>query len=86
MTLSQLRKRIDQLDRRLLALLNQRAHLALRVGLLKRRQDRQLFDPKRERDILRQVAHANAGPLSTHAVRAIYREILRQIRRLEQSV
>lgn len=86
MTLNQLRKRIDQLDRRLLGLLNKRANLALRVGLLKRRQGRQLFDLKREQEILRHMAHANPGPLSTHAMRAIYREVLRQIRRLEQSV
>ena len=81
-----LRKHIDRLDHQLLGLLNKRADLAVRVGLLKKRQGRRLFDPKREQAILRQVTSANHGPLSTRAVRAIYREILRQIRRLEQSV
>ena len=84
-TLQQLRKRIDQVDRRLLRLLNQRAGLALRVGRLKKRHGRSLFDPRRERAILRQLTAANRGPLPAPAVRAIYREILKQVRRLEQS-
>ena len=85
-TLQQLRKRIDQVDRRLLCLLNQRAVLALRVGRLKKRHGRSLFDPRRERAILRQLTRANRGPLPAQAVRVIYREILRQVRRLGQSV
>ncbi len=85
-TLQQLRKRIDRVDRRLLRLLNQRASLALRVGRLKKRHGRSLFDPRRERVILRQLTSANPGPLPAQAVRAIYREILRQVRRLKQSV
>lgn len=85
MTLEQLRKRIDRLDERLLMLLNARGRLALRVGRLKKQQGKRLFDPARERIVLRQALKANGGPLSTRAVRAIYREILKQVRRLEQS-
>ena len=84
-TLQQLRKRIDLVDRRVLRLLNQRAVLALRVGRLKKRHGRSLFDPRRERAILRRLTVANLGPLPAPAVRAIYREILTQVRRLEQS-
>lgn len=85
MTLEQLRKRIDRLDERLLRLLNTRGALALRVGRIKKRRGKRLFDPARERVVLRQLLAANAGPLSARALRAIYREILEQIRRLEQS-
>jgi len=84
-TLSQLRRHIDRLDERLLMLLSQRGELALRVGKIKKRQGKGLFDSARERVILRQVVKANGGPLSGRAVRAIYREILKQMRRLEQS-
>ena len=84
MTLQQLRTHIDRIDHRLLQLLNRRARLAIRVGRLKQQQGRQRFDPKRERAILLRMTHANRGPLSEEAVRAIYREILTQIRRLEQ--
>ena len=84
-TLEQLRKRLDRLDGRLLMLLNARGRLALQVGRIKKRQGKRLFDPARERVVLRQALAANAGPLSARAVGSIYREILKQIRRLEQS-
>ena len=84
MTLEQLRKQIDQVDDRVLRLLNQRASLAKRVGAIKQRQGRRLFDPRRERAILRRLAEANQGPLSERAIHAIYREILQQVRRAER--
>ena len=84
-TLEQLRKRIDRLDERLLMLLNRRGQLALRAGRIKKRRGKRLFDSARERIVLRQLLRANGGPLPPSAVRAIYREILKQIRRLERS-
>lgn len=86
MTLQLLRRRIDRLDARLLRLLNQRARLGLQVGRLKKQHGRRLFDPIRERAILRRLTAKNGGPLSPAAIRAIYLEILRQTRRIEQSV
>lgn len=86
MTLQLLRRRIDRIDSQLLVLLNQRASLAARVGVLKKRNGTRRFDPVRERAILRRMADANGGPLSREAVRTIYREMLRQTRRVEQSV
>lgn len=83
-TLHQLRRRIDALDVRLLRLLTQRAALALRVGRIKRREGWRLVDLAREREILQRMAEASQGPLTPQAVRAMYRTILTQIRRLEQ--
>ena len=85
MNLQGLRNQIDRLDSQLLRLLNRRASLALRVGTLKKRQGRRRFDPQREQEILDRLMWINPGPLAAPAVRLIYREILRQIRRLEQS-
>jgi chorismate mutase/prephenate dehydratase len=84
-TVQQLRNRIDRLDDRMLTLLNQRGRLGLQVGRLKRRNGQRVFDRTREYAILKRLSALNRGPLSPAAVRAIYREILRQIRRLEQS-
>jgi chorismate mutase/prephenate dehydratase len=71
-------------DAHLLTLLNHRAALGLRVGRLKKRHGLRLFDPTREHAILQRMTRANGGPLSAQAVRAIYRAILVQIRRLER--
>ena len=86
MTLEGWRSHIDRIDTHILRLLNRRAKLAIRVGALKKRQGLRCFDPKREHEILRYLTHTNPGPLSATAVRAIYREILRQVRSLERSV
>ena len=80
-----MRQRIDRLDQKLLKLLNARARLALNVGVIKKRNGQTIFDPVRERQILRALSALNAGPLSTKAVHAIYRQILQQVRRLEKS-
>ena len=85
MTLQQLRQQIDRLDRQLLRLLNQRARLGVAVGRLKKRNGLKLFDPVREREILARLAAINSGPLSSAAIRAIYRQILQQTRRTERA-
>jgi chorismate mutase / prephenate dehydratase len=83
-TLEQLRKKIDRIDRQLLQLLNRRASLALQIGRWKRRKDRPIFDGNRENAVLRRTIRSNGGPLSAPAVRAIFREILRTSRRLQK--
>ena len=83
--LQQHRNQIDRIDAHLLRLLNRRARLALQVGRLKKRRGLRVFDSTREQAILRRMSRANHGPLPAQAVRAIYQQILRAIRRLEQS-
>jgi chorismate mutase/prephenate dehydratase len=82
--LAVLRRRIDIIDDRILDLLARRAELALRVGQVKKTTGRRVFDPKRERTVLRRVVAANRGPLSATAIGRIFREIVRQHRRLAQ--
>ncbi len=85
-TLRRLRQRIDMVDVRLLRLLTQRAALALHVGRIKKRKGWRFLDSVREQAILQRMIKANSGPLTPQAVQAIYRTILTQMRRLEQSV
>ena len=85
MTLLQLRRQIDRLDRRLLRLLNQRAQVVRRIRQLKRREGLRPVDPARERAICTRLAAENPGPLTAASVAAIYRVIIRQSRRSAQS-
>ncbi len=80
-----MRKRIDAIDDRILKLLSDRAVLALQVGQVKKAQSKRVFDPKRERDVVRRIAAANHGSLSPTAIKRIFQEIVRQHRRLAQS-
>lgn len=79
-----LRRRIDAVDRRIVALLNERARLAIAVGRAKRGAGwRAVRDAERERDVLDRIAAANGGPLGDEALRAVYRRIIAATRALE---
>src|SRR5688572_27530928 len=83
MSLDDWRSRINNLDTQILNLLNQRAEAALKIGDLKRHSDAPVYSPEREAEVLRRVADANGGPLTTEMARAIWREILSACRALE---
>ena len=77
-----LRERIDALDVKLLALLNERAQCALEIGKVKERQhvdsDHEttvFYRPERVAQILRRLTDHNPGPLSTGDVETLFREI-----------
>ncbi len=82
--LRRLRRRIDAVDRRIVALLNERASLAIAVGRAKRAAGwRAVRDAERERDVLERIVAANAGPLAEDDLRAVYRRIIAATRALE---
>ncbi|MDR0273815.1 MAG: prephenate dehydratase [Burkholderiaceae bacterium] len=74
--LARLRARIDALDARLLALLNERARVAEEVGALKRREGTPFFRPDRAAQVIAKVQGNNPGPLPGQHVAAIWREIM----------
>jgi len=86
MTLDELRARIDELDARIVALLNERARAALEIGRLKRRDGAAVFAPEREADILKRLKRLNDGPLPDACFQAVYREIVSGCRSLERSL
>ncbi len=77
------RKRIDAVDRRIVALLNQRTRLGLEAGAAKAADGRAVRDPEREREVLLRVAAANDGPLPQADLLALYRRLMTITRRLE---
>ncbi len=82
--LAEYRRQIDELDRRLVALLNERARLAQAIGRLKADGEDRVYHPEREAQVLRNVLAANRGPLPDRALLAIYSEILSASRALQQ--
>jgi len=74
--LSGLRQQIDSLDRQLLDMLNQRAHLAEQVGDIKRAEGSPFFRPDRVAQVLEKIQQLNPGPLKNSHVAAIWREIM----------
>lgn len=78
-----LRRKIDRLDDRLLALLNARAALAQRIGAEKAQRNACVYDPAREKAVLARLARASRGPLTPPLVRAIFTEIMSAARGLQ---
>jgi chorismate mutase/prephenate dehydratase len=79
-----LRHRIDALDRRLVALLNERAALAREAGRAKREAGRRAIrDAEREREVLLRVTIANDGPFPQADLLALYRRLMAATRALE---
>jgi chorismate mutase len=84
MTLSDWRRRIDEIDRKLVELLNERSHCALEIGKLKQAQHLPLYQPDREREVLENAERANPGPLSDAAIRRLFERIIDEARSAER--
>ena len=78
------RAAIDALDRRILALLNERATHAKAIGALKGSGG--AYRPDREAGVLAGLQAANAGPLSNDAVTGIFRQTMSACLALEQTL
>jgi chorismate mutase/prephenate dehydratase len=76
MTLDELRKQIDDVDRELVALLNRRAEIVVQVGKLKNVDGTPVYAPDREKRVLEKIKLANKGPLPDKTLLAIYRELM----------
>ncbi len=84
MRLEQLRREIDDLDRRIVGLLNERAKKGRAIGQEKAALGwTTVRDPEREREVLLRVTIANEGPLPQEDLLAIYRRLIDATRALE---
>jgi chorismate mutase/prephenate dehydratase len=74
--LSALRAKIDDLDRQIVDLLNQRAEVVVSVGKCKQADGTPIYAPDREQAVLQRIAKLNKGPLLPKTLQAIYRELM----------
>jgi chorismate mutase-like protein len=87
MTLEDLRRDIDRVDEVLVRLLNERARCVCEIGLLKKEQGIEIYQPDREKDVLRHVREIAAeGPLGPDAIARLFERIIDEARRLERRV
>ena len=78
------RDAIDALDKRIVALLNERAELGRAAGRAKAVAGRRaVHDPEREREVLLRVAMENRGPIAQADLLSIYRRIMSATRSIE---
>lgn len=86
MDISDWRTKIDEIDRRLVELLSERAHAAHEIGKLKSKLGMPIYEPDRERAVFNNATRVNNGPLPNRDLLRIYErimDVMRQIQREE---
>ena len=84
--LARLRQEIDAVDRKIVALINERNELVRAVGHEKLALGRRFVrDREREREVLLRVSIANEGPTPQADLLAIFRRLIASARSLETS-
>ena len=78
------RKQIDEIDRKLVTLINERAAAAIEIGKLKRQTDLPMYEPEREKQVFANVSAANSGPLSDAEIHDIYERLIDVMRSLQK--
>jgi chorismate mutase len=83
MDIADWRKKIDELDHRLVEMLNERAHCAREIGKLKKNSSMPIYEPDRERIIYENIARYNPGPLSDMQLRQVYERLIDVMRQIQ---
>ncbi len=84
MNLSDWRRRIDEIDKKLVELLNARSQCALEIGKLKQAAKIPLYQPDRENEVLANAEDNNSGPLTDAAIRRLFERIIDEARAAER--
>jgi chorismate mutase len=84
MNISDWRRRMDEIDKKLVELLNERCKCALEIGHLKHQESIPLYQPAREKEVLANAENNNQGPLSHEAIRRLFERIVDEARSAER--
>ena len=84
MDIADWRKKIDELDRRLVELISDRARAAQEIGRLKRNTNLPIYEPDRERNVFSNVQKVNPGPLPDRDLVRIYERIMDVMRNIQK--
>jgi chorismate mutase len=84
MNISDWRRRMDEIDKKLVDLLNERSQCALEIGRIKQEQGLPIYQPARETEVLSNAERNNQGPLSHAAIRRLFERIIDEARSAER--
>src|SRR5580693_7102148 len=77
------RRLIDEIDLRILALLNERAVIVEEIGHIKQSAEMPIYEPRREDQVFQNVTSNNAGPLTPDAVKRVFERIIDEMRKVQ---
>ena len=84
MNIADWRRRMDEIDKKLVELLNERCKCALEIGHIKQESKIPLYQPAREKEVLANAEGNNRGPLSHAAIRRLFERIIDEARSAER--
>ena len=82
--LEEYRVLIDDVDRRIVALLNERTRVVQDIGRVKRQTQMPIYEPRREDQVFANISASNRGPLTEEAVRRIFERIIDEMRMIQR--
>ena len=82
--LADCRQQIDQVDLKIVDLLNQRTQIVHEIGRIKRQFAMPVYEPKREDQVFQNVTSHNPGPLTAEALKRIFERIIDEMRTIQQ--
>jgi len=82
--LEEFRVLVDDVDRRIVALLNERTRVVENIGRVKRQTQMPIYEPKREDQVFANISVSNRGPLTEEAVRRIFERIIDEMRMIQR--
>lgn len=82
--LARCREQIDDIDERLVHLLNERTRIVEEIGRIKQSLTLGIYEPKREEQVFANVVRNNDGPLTPEAVQRIFERIIDEMRTVQK--
>ncbi|GAA0379929.1 bifunctional 3-deoxy-7-phosphoheptulonate synthase/chorismate mutase [Bacillus horti] len=82
--LEELRKKLDDINLKILDLINERGDIVQSIGQVKQKSGVNRFDPVRERKMLDVIATNNKGPFKTGTVQHIFKQIFKASLELQE--
>jgi chorismate mutase-like protein len=82
--LAECRDRIDEVDVRILELLNERTRVVEQIGLIKQQMSMPIYEPKREEEVYRNIREHNQGPMPSDSVKRVFERIIDEMRQVQR--
>jgi len=86
MSIEDWRTQIDDIDRKLVKLMNERTACVIEIARIKKQEKLKVVDLDRERNVYQNVENENQGPLDAGSLTRIFGRIIEECRRIEKQV
>jgi len=82
--LNQLREQIDNIDSKILNLINERLEIGKKVGVIKKKSGSNVLDKSREQKVIEKLSKINKGPSEEELLRYIFSVIITATREIQK--